>query len=1023
MALYLMYGVCMASFEITLNNRYRAIYAIDERPGMRVLRCRDDQTGRLVLVAELLAASEEELRVLAKFATQIALVNHEVLLPLTDHFVSEGHYYLVCDDPGGQDLERTLRSRGGPLPEHDILQHIQRLLAGLEYLHTQRQPIYLGDPTSSDIWLRENGSWVFAPFTLVRPIGTAPSPYRAPELSIPGAEPTAVSDLYAIGALWYQALTGWPPPPADQLNAGTPLNSPRTLNPTITTLSEQALLRAMQLRAPNRYQTAREMRVALDTVHIMASRPATFAIDTAATVVAPIPVAVPPVAPFPPGYQPNYPPGQFLPPGYTPAYQPAPVPQQRGMSVGCIVSLAVVLTLILGLACLAVALFFTPLRSVIGLQSPNLPSVAVTAVAPEPTITPETTSTTAATPEPAALPPVATLEPIILGPNAITIDSAKAITLTREITTSQFGPVAYSPDGSLLAVAVSQQVSIRDTTTLNEVATFSGHTGSVTSLAWSFDSTLLATGASNDNNIRVWNVQSRQITYILTGHEGWIRSLAFAPSGTLLASGSTDLTVRIWDAQKGTLLNTLKGHTALIGGVVFTPDGKKLASASRDGSVRLWDVATGQERPEFSFQTDFAIPGQRFFTTGVSFSPDGKLLAVGATDAVVYILDAATGKEIRRLIGHTDWIVIRGVSFSPDGKQLYTAGLDASIHIWNPETGDELNVLDRHRLDVFSISVSPDNKSLVSVSDQEGSLLVWDLATGKVRDTLRVGQGVITSLAFAPENKTLGLVGYNGLIQLRRLSDDSIRPLPGAAGIFSPLAFLSADRFAAITDQGSVVIGSVSGSELTELTGSTIRPLTIAASRDGKLVAVGGEGGGVVIWDTATGKITATFSTASTVVTRLAFSYNSERLATVGPSNQPEIEIWDLKSGKQSQVLSGPTGQISGLDFQPGGTLIAATSIDGTLRLWDAETGLSVRKMDVVAGQGFFACVSFSPDGTMLATGARNGSLQLWDVRSGEEAAQYRLNSQIFAVGFSPDGSTLAVSIDGSVALFMRTAS
>jgi WD40 repeat protein len=82
-----------------------------------------------------------------------------------------------------------------------------------------------------------------------------------------------------------------------------------------------------------------------------------------------------------------------------------------------------------------------------------------------------------------------------------------------------------------------------------------------------------------------------------------------------------------------------------------------------------------------------------------------------------------------------------------------------------------------------------------------------------------------------------------------------------------------------------------------------------------------------------------------------------------------------------------------------------------------------VQKINVVTGQGFFACVSFSPDGTMLATGARNGSLQLWDVRSGEEAAQYRLNSQIFSIGFSQDGSTLAVSIDGSVALFMRTAS
>ncbi len=1014
------YGVCMASFEITLHNRYRAIYAIDERPGMRVLRCRDDQTGRLVLVAELLAASEDELRVLGRFASQIATISHETLLPLTDHFVNEGRYYLVCDDPGGQDLERTLRSRGGPLPENDTLENIHRLLAGLEYLHTQSQPIYLGDPTSADIWLRENGNWALAPFTLVRPIGTAPSPYRAPELSSSGAEPSAASDVYAIGALWYHALTGWPPPTADQINAGTPLNPPRILNPSITTLSEQALLRAMQLRAPNRYHTAREMRVALETVRIMASRPATFAIDTTAVVTPTLP-PMPNVPPPTPGYPPNYQPGQAPPPGYTPGYQPAPVPQQRGMSVGCIVALAVVLTLVLGVACLAAALLFTPLRSTLGLSSAGLPGVVANAATPEPIATPAPMSVTE-TPE-ATLPPLATLEPIALGPNAITIDSAQAITQTREITTAQFGPVAYSPDGSLLAVAVSQQVSLHDATTLNEVTTFSGHTGSVTSLAWSSDSKLLATGASTDNTIRVWNVQSRQISHILTGHEGWIRSLAFAPTGTILASGSTDLTVRIWDAQSGILLQTLKGHTDLIGGVVFTPDGKTLASASRDGSVRLWDVATGQQRPEFSFQTDFAQPGRRFYTTGVSFSPDGKMLAVGATDAVVYLLDATTGKEIRRLTGHTDWVVIRGVSFSSDGKQLYTAGLDATIHVWDPATGDELKVLDRHRLNVFSISVSPDNKSLVSVSDQEGSLLVWDLESDQVRESLRVGQGVITSLAFAPGDKTLGMVGFNGLIQLRRLSDDAIRPMTGASGIFHPLAFLSEDRFAVITDQGTVVIGSISNSQLTELTGSTIRPLSLMASRDGKLVAVGGEGGDVVVWDTTTDKIVTTFTTDLNLVTRLVFSYNSDWLAIVGPSNQPGIEVWDVKSAKRTQVLTGPTGQISGLDFQPGGTLVAATSVDGTLRLWDAESGLPVRKIDAAAGQGFFTCVSFSPDGTLLATGARNGALQLWDVRSGEQAAQYRLTSQIFSVGFSQDGSILAASVDGSVALFMRTAS
>src|SRR6266508_2141381 len=293
----------MLPSEIILQNRYRVIYTVDERPGSLVYRARDDQSGRLVLIAGMAYDSTEieDLRLLVR---QVATVHHDTLLPVLDHFDEGDRYYVVCQDITGQDLERTLRSRGAPLPEHPALEQAQRLLDVLGHIQRQKPALFLGDPLPSDIWLGDDGNWRLLPFPLIRTINQAPSPYRAPELNAPDAEPAVPSDLYALSALLYYALTGWAPPTAEQRQAGTPLNGPRSLNPNLSTLAEQVLLRGLQLKPENRYQVTREMRQSLEMVDIMDGRSLGLGADVL------------------PGAQP------FAgPPAPQPATPPAPAPQ------------------------------------------------------------------------------------------------------------------------------------------------------------------------------------------------------------------------------------------------------------------------------------------------------------------------------------------------------------------------------------------------------------------------------------------------------------------------------------------------------------------------------------------------------------------------------------------------------------------------------------------------------------------------------------------------------------------------
>jgi WD40 repeat protein len=1008
--------------DFTVHNRYRIIYIVDERPGSKVYRGRDEQTGRLVLVAALPLAADAQAD-MELLARQLATIHYDVLLPLVDHFAEGAVYYLVCDDPGGQDLERTLRARGGPLPEADTLAQAIRLLGGIDHLHSQRPPLYLGDPLPSDLWIGEDGTWRLAPFTLARTIGQVASPYRAPELATADAEPTDASDLYASGALLYHALTGWPPATPEQ-QASTPLLGPRSINPALSALAEQVLLRALQLRSVNRYQVAREMRVALETVQMMGGRSLGLGPDVLAAPPAPLPAPAQqygaPPQPYPPTAASA--PGQAAPPaGFAPSgplypagiYQP---PQQRrGLSTGCLVAIAIILTLLAVGICIALFLLVpgSPLRNVLTQQSSAtaapLPTAAPSAPAQLPTQTDAARPTAAASTA-----------------GAFSLQNVAQITQTREITGATLGPVAYAPDGKTLAVGVSNSIRLHSTSNLEDQRKITLPSNQINALAWSPDSALLASGALDDPIVHLWNPATGALVRDLKGHSAGIRSLAFSPDGKTLASGSVDRTIRLWDAATGTLRQTLTGHTDLIGGLAFSPDGTTLASAARDGSVRLWEVATGQQRAGFAFQTDLdPSTGMRYWTTGVAFSPDATILAVGAADGVVHLLNPASGSELRQLRGHTDLIVIRGLLFSPDGKTIATASRDGTLRLWNPTTGLQVGQLGGpnkpgHRLQIIAISLSPDGQRIASSSDEEGQVLIWDLSSQQVTDSIRIGQGLITALAFSHDSSTLGTVGFNGGIRLHQLDQGQSVDFFGSAAATQVLAFLPSGQMVAVSDQDTIALFSSSQSDSQLLSGMTGKPLNVVASRDGTMIAAGSTTGAITVWDAATTQAKPALKGDLSAISRLAINDDGTLLAAAGPSSDPRVEIWDVVAGKKVQTLTKATSAITALDFQPRGKLLAVTELQGSLWLFTPQDGQLVKTIAATADQGWFNGLAFSPDGSMLATTSPNGDVQLLNAATGAAAA--RLTSaggSAIALAFSPNGERLAVSIrDQTVRLF-----
>jgi len=1037
----------MLPSDMTIHDRYRIIYAVDERPGSTVYRGRDEQSGRLVLVAALGYQGESRADI-ALLARQAAATRHEALLPVIDHFADGDSYYVICDDIGGQDLERSLRARGGALPESATLTQARRMLGALEYLHLQKPPLHLGDPLAGDIWIGEDGAWYVAPFTLIRPIGHAPSPYRARELDLPTGEPNAASDLYALCAMLYQALTGWGPPTAAQREAGTPLNGPRSLNPSLSTLIEQVLLRGLQLKPENRYQVTREMRQSLEMVDIMDGRSLGLGADVLpgaqpfagppapqpATPPAPAPQppyasggSAPPPAPPAPPYLPQpgiysappaapapappvaYPPvaGQPYPAGMYQAQQP-----RRGISTGCLVVAAIVLTLAAVAICAALA-WFVPGSPLPGLLSARATIVPARPTAPLPTTAP---SNSVAAPSP--IPPA-------LGERAITLANAAQITQTREITGVVLGPAAYSPDGKTLAVGISNLIDLRDAETLAEVTPprrLAGHAGQVFVLGWSPDSKLLASGSIDDPVVRLWNAGDGRLVRRLEGHTDWIRSVVFAPDGKTLATGSFDKTVRLWDVATGTLLHVFSGHTGFISSVAFAPDGKSLASSSSDGSVRLWDTATGQQRSGFHFESQINLStSEHIWVTGLAFAPDGKTLAAGQANGAVVILDAATGAQQRSLTGHTDIVVSRGVQFSPDGKTLATGSFDGTVRLWDAASGTQKAELRGHGLRVLSISFSGDGRHLVSTSDEGGQMLVWDTEQASVTDSLHVGQGLIASILFSQDGSVLGTVGYNGTARLQLLSQDRFRTLLGASAANKSLAFLSEGRVVSITDQNTLAVIGPNEPQAKQLTGLDGRPINVVTSANSALIVAGSTTGAIGLWD-GSGTVKPPIRTGLKVAYALAVSSDGELVAVGGPPDDARIEVWDTASAKLRQTFEATNAAITNLAFQPGGDLLAATDLQGSLRIWNVRAGKLIKQIAATPQQQWFSALAFSPDGSMLVTGSPNGDTVFWNAQTGENVAILAGRATgigVYALAFSPDGQLLAFGLsDQSVRLF-----
>jgi RNA polymerase sigma factor (sigma-70 family) len=303
---------------------------------------------------------------------------------------------------------------------------------------------------------------------------------------------------------------------------------------------------------------------------------------------------------------------------------------------------------------------------------------------------------------------------------------------------------------------------------------------------------------------------------------------------------------------------------------------------------------------------------------------------------------AAALREARTLQGHPS--CVSSVAFSPDGSLLASASTDGTVKIWETATGKELLTLKGHQSQVNRVAFSPDRERLASGA-ADALVKVWDVKSGKEVLTYRghahLGSS-IHSLAFSPDGKRL------------------------ASGNGSP-----GGNFAI------KVWDPTTGLELLTITELKGMISSLAFSPDGKRLASASGDRAVRVWNLTTGQELVAIKNPNNYFASVVFSPDGKRLASA--NDDRTVTLWDAATGQELLVLKGHNREVTTAVFSPDGTLLASAGFDATVKLWDATTG---KELDSRGGHAREVhSLAFSPDGKLLASSSADGVIKLWEVK------------------------------------------
>jgi WD40 repeat protein len=375
-----------------------------------------------------------------------------------------------------------------------------------------------------------------------------------------------------------------------------------------------------------------------------------------------------------------------------------------------------------------------------------------------------------------------------------------------------------------------------------------------------------------------------------------------------------------------------------------------------------------------------------------------------------------TRVRMKTLRGHEGQV--SAVVYSRDGLRIASASHDGTVRVWDAATGRVLQVLKGHRGGVWGVSYSTDGHFIASGSSDK-TVRVWDAATGEVVRVMSGHGGGVRCVSYGRDGRQVASASEDATVRVWEVSTgDQPLVLTGhGAGIWG-VSFSPDGRYVASgsSDKTVRVWDLSTGDAVHVLKGHGDNVRGVSYSPNGKRLAAASADRTVRVWDAVTGDELLVLKGHARGVLGVSYSHDGRRLASV--SEDATVRVWHTLTGEEVFVLKGHGGWVRGVSFSPDGRHLASAASDATVRVWDAARGgeaLALRNRS-----GSVLGVSYSRDGSRIAAASVDGKVRVWDAKTG--ARTFVLSghaSGVAGVSYSPDGRRIAsASVDGTVRLW-----
>lgn len=516
--------------------------------------------------------------------------------------------------------------------------------------------------------------------------------------------------------------------------------------------------------------------------------------------------------------------------------------------------------------------------------------------------------------------------------------------------------------------------------------------------------------ASEDATVRVWDIETHNMSGQPLTLDGSVWSIDVNPAGTMAVAGDASGMITIWEIESGNILQQWAGHVGSVFYVGFSPEDDKIISAGEDQILQLWEVGLAESVQSFGDHGNWILTAD--------FSPNGQVVISAGVEGIVRFWDVASGERLLEMpTDHTNWI--RDLEFDRTGRFLYTASQDGSVRVWDTTTLTlALPPLAAHTDTVWQMTL--DANTLYTASE-DGQILMWDMTTASrlmVSNDIYDGEVLVSS--FSDDGKGLVLLRQvDNQVYLDQIDVDSGSSVKSwdITGITLTHMALSDDKqfVAGYNINGQLYVWDVKQNTVIyqAFLGQTdaLHPFVFLPGQNSLLISAQN---GLSLLDMETGDRVFWNDTLPSAYT-IAISPDAAHVALGMRDGQ--VLLWN-KPENHSISFEGHVKEVTSLHFLDNQTLISG-SRDRLLHIWNLDSGDA---LPLSGHQDWVFASAVSKNLDMIASGGRDDRLIIWDTESAQSLGLPQLFPDwVINVHYNSDGDLLTVTRDGQVTRWAGT--